>query len=172
MVDMAHIAGLVAAGLHPSPVPHADFVTSTTHKTLRGPRGGLILCKEDVREGDRQARLPGHPGRAAHARHRRQGGGASARRSQPSFSAYQEQVVANAAGPGRHARRAEGFRIVSGGTDNHLMLVDVVAPRRHGQGRPRRRSTHAGITVNKNTIPFDTQLARWSPAASASARRP
>ncbi len=154
MVDMAHIAGLVAAGVHPSPVPHADFVTTTTHKTLRGPRGGLILCREQSRQGHRRARLPRHPGRAADAHHRRQGGvlrggGRAGVRRLPAADRRQ-----------RHARwpaalADAGFRLVSGGTDNHLMLVDVCSKGLTGKVAEAALGK-AGITVNKNTIPFDT----------------
>ena len=152
MADMAHIAGLVAAGVHPSPVPHADFVTTTTHKTLRGPRAGLILCRRGVREGPRPGGVPRRPGRAARARHRRQGGLLQGG-AEPSFAAYQRQIVAN-------AKRLAGvicgggFRLVSGGTDNHLMLVDVFSKGLTGKVAEAALGK-AGITVNKNAIPFD-----------------
>jgi len=152
MVDMAHIAGLVATGHHPSPVPHADFVTTTTHKTLRGPRGGLVLCRERFAKDLDRALFPGVQGGplmhvvAAKAV-------ALFEALQPEFKAYQEQVVRNAAAMAAALQR-KGWRIVSGGTDNHLMLVDVF-----GQGilgnEAEQTLDKAGITVNKNGIPFD-----------------
>ena len=152
MVDMAHIAGLVATGLHPSPVPHADFVTTTTHKTLRGPRGGLILCKEKYAKDIDRAVFPGVQGGplmhviAAKAV-------ALGEALKPEFKVYQEQVIKNAQAMAG-ALTAKGWRIISGGTDNHLMLVDVFQ-----QGIPGNEAEHtldrAGITVNKNGIPFD-----------------
>ena len=153
MVDMAHIAGLVAAGIHPNPVPHADFVTSTTHKTLRGPRAGLILCRErHARDLDR-AVFPGVQGGplmhviAAKAVCFREA-------MEPGFAAYQRQIVANAARLATNLTTL-GFRLVSGGTDNHLMLVDVFS--RGITGRDAEIALgKAGITVNKNAIPFDT----------------
>jgi glycine hydroxymethyltransferase len=154
MVDMAHIAGLVAAGLHPSPVPHADFVTSTTHKTLRGPRSGLILCREAyARDLDRTV-FPGVQGGplmhvvAAKAVCFKEA-------LEPRFAGYQRQVVANAARLAS-SLRAVGFRLVSGGTDNHLMLVDVLSRGITGKAAETALGK-AGITVNKNAIPFDQQ---------------
>ena len=154
LADIAHIAGLVAAGLHPSAVPHADFVTTTTHKTLRGPRGGLILCKEKyAREIDSQA-FPGIQGGplmhviAAKAV-------CLLEALQPSFKVYQEQVVRNARALAEGMKR-NGFRLVSGGTDNHLMLVDVSARGLTGK-ECQAALDEAGITVNKNTIPFETR---------------
>jgi glycine hydroxymethyltransferase len=154
LADIAHIAGLVAAGLHPSPVPHADFVTTTTHKTLRGPRGGLVLCKEKyAKEIDSQT-FPGIQGGplmhviAAKAVCLHEA-------LQPPFKAYQKQVVKNAAALAEGMKR-NGFRLVSGGTDNHLMLVDVGA--RGVTGKDCQAVLdQAGITVNKNTIPFETR---------------
>lgn len=154
LADIAHIAGLVATGLHPSPVPHADFVTTTTHKTLRGPRGGLILCKEKyAKEIDSQA-FPGIQGGplmhviAAKAVCFHEAG-------QPAFKTYQEQIVRNARALAEGMKR-NNFRLVSGGTDNHLMLVDV-----GGRGLTGKECQaaldEAGITVNKNTIPFETR---------------
>ncbi len=151
-VDMAHIAGLVAAGLHPSPVPYADFVSSTTHKTLRGPRGGLILCKQQyAKELDRVV-FPGVQGGplehiiAAKAVCFKEA-------LEPEFRAYQAQVLANArALAAALARR--GFRIVSGGTDTHLFLVDLV-PRKITGLEAQQALERAGITVNRNAIPFD-----------------
>ncbi len=154
LADIAHIAGLVVAGLHPSPIPHADFVTTTTHKTLRGPRGGLILCREQyAREIDAQT-FPGIQGGplmhviAAKAVCFHEA-------LQPSFKAYQEQVVRNARALAEGLAR-NGFRLVSGGTDNHLMLVDVGARGMTGKDC-QAALDEAGITVNKNTIPFETR---------------
>jgi RpiB/LacA/LacB family sugar-phosphate isomerase len=153
-VDMAHIAGLVAAGVHPSPVPHADFVTTTTHKTLRGPRGGLILCREKfARDIDSQV-FPGVQGGplmhviAAKAV-------ALGEALQPEFKAYQQQVVRNAKALCEGMKK-NGFRIVSGTTDNHLMLVDL-QPKNVTGKEVQELLDQAGITVNKNSIPFDTQ---------------
>ena len=151
-VDMAHIAGLVAAGVHPSPVPHADFVSTTTHKTLRGPRGGLVLCRAKwAKELDRTT-FPGTQGGplmhtiAAKAVCLKEA-------MDPSFRAYQAQVVANARALADGVAR-QGFRIVSGGTDNHLFLVDLYS--RGLTGKDAQNSLdRASITVNKNAIPFD-----------------
>src|SRR6187200_1663254 len=153
MVDMAHIAGLVAVGLHPSPIPHADFVTSTTHKTLRGPRGGLILCREQYAKDLDRALFPGVQGGplmhiiAAKAICFKEA-------LEPGFGDYQRQIVKNAQ---RLAAglAAAGFRLVSGGTDNHLMLVDVFSKGLTGKVAEKALN-EAGITVNKNAIPFDT----------------
>ena len=152
MTDMAHIAGLVATGLHPSPVAHSDFVTTTTHKTLRGPRGGLVLCRsERVKDLDRSV-FPGVQGGplmhiiAAKAVCFREA-------ALPSFAEYQRQIVANARRLAE-AIAAEGFRLVSGGTDNHLMLVDVFSKGITGKVAEASLG-RAGITVNKNAIPFD-----------------
>jgi RpiB/LacA/LacB family sugar-phosphate isomerase len=154
LADIAHIAGLVAVGLHPSPIPHADFVTTTTHKTLRGPRGGLILCREkNAKEIDSMV-FPGIQGGplehviAAKAVCFHEA-------LQPSFKNYQEQIVKNAkalAGGMTH----NGYRLVSGGTDNHLMLVDVGVKNLTGK-ECQAALDEAGITVNKNTIPFETR---------------
>ena len=152
MTDMAHIAGLVATGLHPSPVPHSDFVTTTTHKTLRGPRGGLVLCRQaHAKELDR-AVFPGVQGGplvhiiAAKAVCLKEA-------AAPEFAAYQRQVVANASRLARVLADG-GFRIVSGGTDNHLMLVDVFSKGLTGKVAEAVLGK-AAITVNKNAIPFD-----------------
>lgn len=154
MVDMAHIAGLVCSGLHPSPVPHADFVTSTTHKTLRGPRGGLILSHSNyTRLLDSQI-FPGIQGGplmhviAAKAVAFREA-------LQPSFKEYQQRVVADAAALAEELK-ALGYRLVSGGTDNHLMLVDLTPQGVTGRVAEETLDK-AGITVNKNSIPFDQQ---------------
>ncbi|MCC7034397.1 MAG: serine hydroxymethyltransferase [Acidobacteria bacterium] len=153
MVDMAHIAGLVAAGVHPSPVPHADFVTSTTHKTLRGPRGGLVLCRAQYAKDLDRSVFPGVQGGplmhviAAKAVCFKEA-------IEPSFAEYQGQVIRNAQ---RLAAglAAAGFRLVSGGTDNHLVLVDVFSKGITGKVAEQALG-RAGITVNKNAIPFDT----------------
>ena len=154
MVDMAHIAGLVAAGLHPSPVPHADIVTSTTHKTLRGPRGGIILCKKALAKKIDKAVFPGIQGGplmhviAAKAV-------AFKEASLPSFKSYQAQVIKNAQTLA-NTLSGHGLRIVSGGTDNHLLMVDL-----RNKGITGKVAEHAldevGITVNKNAIPYDTE---------------
>ena len=150
--DMAHIAGLVAAGLHPTPVPHADIVTTTTHKTLRGPRGGLILSREAYAKDIDRRVFPGVQGGplmhiiAAKAVCFKEA-------AEPSFVDYQRQVVANAAALAG-ALGASGFRLVSGGTDNHLMLVDVFSKGITGKVAEAALGK-AGITVNKNAIPFD-----------------
>jgi glycine hydroxymethyltransferase len=154
MADVAHIAGLVVAGLHVSPVPYAPFVTSTTHKTLRGPRGGLILCRGAVaKELDRTV-FPGVQGGplehviAAKAV-------AFAEAATPEFAEYQKRVVENARTLAR-ALAERGFRLVSGGTDNHMMLIDVGARGTSGKDAEKRLE-RIGLTVNKNTIPFDTR---------------
>jgi len=152
-VDMAHIAGLVAAGVHPSPVPHADFVTSTTHKSLRGPRGGIILCREEFAKKINSTVFPGIQGGplmhviAAKAV-------CLGEALKPGFKEYQEQVVANAQAMAARLE-SHGYRIVSGGTDNHLMLVDLQPAGLNG-AEASIALDEAGITVNKNTIPFDT----------------
>jgi RpiB/LacA/LacB family sugar-phosphate isomerase len=152
-VDMAHIAGLVAAGVHPSPVPHADFVSTTTHKSLRGPRGGAILCREEFAKKIDAMVFPGVQGGplmhviAAKAVCFHEA-------LQPAFKEYQRQVVANARVLADELAR-RGFRIVSGGTDNHLMLVDLRPKNLNGK-IVQEALDHAGITVNKNSIPFDT----------------
>jgi glycine hydroxymethyltransferase len=154
MADIAHIAGLVAAGLHPSPVPHADFVTTTTHKTLRGPRGGLILCRESDAADINKRLFPGVQGGplvhiiAAKAV-------AFGEALQPSFKEYQSQVIKNAKTLANTLKN-EGLRIVSGGTDNHLMLVDVFMDGKGITGKVAEKALdEVHITVNKNTIPFD-----------------
>ncbi|MBC7339612.1 MAG: serine hydroxymethyltransferase [Firmicutes bacterium] len=157
MVDMAHIAGLVAAGVHPSPVPHADFVTTTTHKTLRGPRGGLILCRARYAADIDRAVFPGiQGGPLMHVIAAKAVALKLAMREE--FRRYQEQVVRNARVLAEELVR-EGFRLVSGGTDNHLVLVDVGARGLTGK-KAEEVLGEAGITVNKNTIPFDTRGAK------------
>lgn len=153
MVDMAHIAGLVAAGLHPSPVPYADVVTTTTHKTLRGPRGGLILCKdEEFGKQFNKAIFPGIQGGplmhviAAKAV-------ALKEALSPEFKAYAQQIIKNAKALA-DTLQADGFRIVSGGTDNHLMLVDLTSKNITGK-LAQNLLDEVGITANKNTIPFE-----------------
>jgi len=154
LADIAHIAGLVAAGLHPSPIPHADFVTTTTHKTLRGPRGGLVLCREKFAKEIDSTVFPGIQGGplehviAAKAVCFNEA-------LQPSFKAYQEQILKNARALAEGMKR-NGYRLVSGGTDNHLMLVDVGAKGLGGKDC-QIALDEAGITVNKNTIPFETR---------------
>src|SRR5713226_5011159 len=151
-VDMAHIAGLVAGGMHPSPVPHADFVSTTTHKTLRGPRGGLVLCKTQYAKELDRITFPGTQGGplmhiiAAKAVCLKEA-------ADSSFREYAKQVVANAQALAAEIART-GFRIVSGGTDNHLFLVDIYSRGITGkEAQP--ALDRAGITVNKNSIPFD-----------------
>jgi len=152
MVDMAHIAGLVAAGLHPSPFPHADFVTTTTHKTLRGPRGGAVFCKQQYAKDLDRIVFPGIQGGplmhviAAKAVCFQEA-------LQPEFAEYQKQIITNAKVMAE-ALAAEGFRIVAGGTDTHLMLVDVFTKKVTGR-QAQDSLEHASITVNKNAIPFD-----------------
>jgi glycine hydroxymethyltransferase len=152
MADIAHIAGLVVTGLHPSPVPHADYVTTTTHKTLRGPRGGLATCKAAHAKDLDRAVFPGVQGGplmhviAAKAV-------AFKEALQPAFKTYQQRVVTNASTLAKTIAD-EGFRIVSGGTDNHLVLIDVFSKGLTGKVAEKTLE-HAGITVNKNTIPFD-----------------
>ena len=152
MVDMAHIAGLVAGGAHPSPVPHADFVTTTTHKTLRGPRGGLVMCRGSYAKDLDRAVFPGVQGGplmhiiAAKAVCFKEA-------ATPEFAAYQRQLVKNAARLAA-ALTTSGFRIVSGGTDNHIVLVDVFSKGITGKVAEAALG-QAGITVNKNAIPFD-----------------
>ena len=150
--DMAHIAGLVAVGIHPTPIPHSDVVTTTTHKTLRGPRGGLVLCREEYAKDIDRRVFPGVQGGplmhiiAAKAVSFKEA-------AEPSFAEYQRQIVANAAALARALSDA-GFRLVSGGTDNHLMLVDVFSKGITGKVAEAALGK-AGITVNKNAIPFD-----------------
>jgi len=154
MVDMAHIAGLVAAGLHPSPIPYADFVTTTTHKTLRGPRGGMILCRAEHAKTIDSKVFPGMQGGplmhviAAKAV-------ALKEALSPDFKLYQQQIVKNA-----HTLAAtlmeKGFRLTSGGTDNHLMLVDLRRSELTGKVA-QETLDKARITVNKNAVPFDTR---------------
>ncbi len=152
VTDMAHIAGLVAAGVHPSPIPYSDFVTTTTHKTLRGPRGGMVLCRAEFAKDLDKALFPGTQGGplmhviAAKAVCLKEA-------MDPSFADYQRRIVANAK---RLAAglAAAGFRLVSGGTDNHLMLVDVFSKGLTGKAAEAALG-QAGITVNKNAIPFD-----------------
>ncbi|NCC81639.1 MAG: serine hydroxymethyltransferase [Clostridia bacterium] len=154
MVDMAHIAGLVAAGLHQNPVGYADFVTTTTHKTLRGPRGGMILCKEEHAAAVNKAIFPGIQGGplmhviAAKAV-------AFKEALEPEFKEYQKQILKNALVLS-DSLQEKGFRIVSGGTDNHLMLIDLTSQEISGKDAELLLD-HANVTVNKNTIPFETK---------------
>jgi glycine hydroxymethyltransferase len=151
-VDMAHIAGLVAGGMHPSPVPHADFVSTTTHKTLRGPRGGLVMCKAQYAKELDRITFPGTQGGplmhiiAAKAVCLKEA-------AEPGFREYAKQIVVNAKKLAAEITKA-GFRIVSGGTDNHLFLIDLYS--RGITGKDAQPALdRAGITVNKNSIPFD-----------------
>jgi len=154
LVDMAHIAGLVAAGVHPSPIPFADFVTTTTHKTLRGPRGGIILCKSEHAKAVDKAVFPGvQGGPLMHVI------GAKAvafgEALKPSFKAYSEQVVANAKALADNLIQ-RGLQLVSGGTDNHLMLIDLRSSALSGKDAEERLG-RIGLTVNKNTVPGETR---------------
>lgn len=155
MADIAHIAGLVATGLHPSPVPHCEFVTTTTHKTLRGPRGGLAMCKEEFAVELNRKVFPGvQGGPLVHVIAAKAVSFAEA--LQPEFKTYQQQILDNAQALGKTLQDA-GLRIVSGGTDNHLLLVDVFLDGKGITGKAAEKALdEVHITVNKNTIPFDT----------------
>ncbi len=154
MVDIAHIAGLVAAGLHPNPVPHAHFVTTTTHKTLRGPRGGMILCREEFAKAIDKAIFPGTQG--GPLMHTIASKAVCFKEAlSDEFKDYQTQIVKNASALA-DALVKEGFVLVSGGTDNHLMLLDLRNMNVTGK-EAEKMLDEAGITVNKNTIPFDPQ---------------
>ncbi len=154
MVDMAHIAGLIAAGVHPSPVPYADFVTTTTHKTLRGPRGGMILCKEKYAADLDRAVMPGIQGGplmhiiAAKAV-------ALKEALSDEFKAYQKRIVANASAMADELK-SKGYHIVSGGTDTHLFLMSFIDQEYSGK-KVEKALDKSGITANKNTVPFDTR---------------
>jgi glycine hydroxymethyltransferase len=154
MVDMAHIAGLVAAGVHPNPVPYAEYVTTTTHKTLRGPRGGMILCREEFAKSINSQIFPGIQGGplmhviAAKAV-------AFKEALQPEFKEYQQQIVKNAKALAESLVK-RGFKLTSGGTDNHLMLIDFSGTEITGKAAEEALDI-AGITVNKNTVPFETR---------------
>ena len=155
MVDMAHIAGLVAAGVHPSPFPYADIVTTTTHKTLRGPRGGVIMCKKEFAADIDRAVFPGMQGGplmhiiAAKAQ-------CFYEVQQPEFKDYAKQIIKNAKAMEK-VFKEEGFRLVAGGTDNHLLLVDVKASCGISGKKAQRLLDEINITANKNAIPFDTE---------------
>jgi len=156
LADIAHIAGLVAAGLHPSPVPHADFVTTTTHKTLRGPRGGLILCKEEFAKAIDSAVFPGNQGGplmhviAAKATCFQEAG-------KSAFVDYQKQVIANASGMANSLVKL-GFHVVSGGTDNHLLLLDLRPSHPEMTGKEAQLALEgANLTLNRNTVPGETR---------------
>ena len=154
MVDMAHIAGLVAAGEHPSPVPYADFVTTTTHKTLRGPRGGMILCKEEYAKAIDKAIFPGTQG--GPLEHVIAGKAVCFGEAlKEDFRTYQHQIILNAKAMEK-AFREEGVRMVSGGTDNHLMLLDFTGSEMTGK-LMEALLEDANITVNKNTVPNETR---------------
>lgn len=160
MVDMAHVAGLVAAGVHPNPVPYADFVTSTTHKTLRGPRGGMVLCKQEYAKQLDRAVFPGiQGGPLCHVI----AGKAICfyEAMQPEFIEYQKQVVKNAKVL-CETLKEEGFRIVSGGTDNHMVLVDVKNSVGVTGKQLETRLDEVNITVNKNSIPFDEEKPAYT----------
>lgn len=156
MADIAHIAGLVAAGLHPSPVPHCDFVTTTTHKTLRGPRGGMAMCKEEYAKDLDRSVFPGvQGGPLMHVIAAKAVSFGEALK--PDFKTYQEQILKNAQALAASLTNA-GLRLVSGGTDNHLLLVDVYQDGKGITGKEAEKALdEVHITVNKNTIPFDTQ---------------
>lgn len=157
MVDMAHIGGLVAAGVHPSPVPYADVVTSTTHKTLRGPRGAIILCKDELKKKINSAVFPGTQG--GPLMHIIAGKAVCLKEAMSEeFKAYQRQVVKNAAVLA-DTLSENGIRLVSGGTDNHLMLADTMSLGRTGN-EVQELLDAAHITANKNSIPFDTQSVK------------
>ena len=157
MVDMAHIGGLVAAGVHPSPVPYADVVTSTTHKTLRGPRGAIILCKDELKKKINSAVFPGTQG--GPLMHIIAGKAVCFKEAMSEeFKAYQRQVVKNAAVLADTLSEG-GIRLVSGGTDNHLMLADTMSLGRTGN-EVQELLDAAHITANKNSIPFDTQSVK------------
>ena len=157
MVDMAHIGGLVAAGVHPSPVPYADVVTSTTHKTLRGPRGAIILCKDELRKKINSAVFPGTQG--GPLMHIIAGKAVCFKEAMsPEFKQYQRQTVDNAAVLAQTLSEG-GIRLVSGGTDNHLMLADTMSLGRTGN-EVQELLDAAHITANKNSIPFDTQSVK------------
>lgn len=155
MVDMAHIAGLVAAGLHPSPVPYADFVTTTTHKTLRGPRGGLILAKEEYGKKIDSSVFPGMQG--GPLEHVIAAKGVALHEAmQPEFKTYAQNILNNVQAMADEFEKA-GFRMVSGGSDNHLILLDTMSSLGMTGKEAERLLDLAGITCNKNTIPFDQQ---------------
>ena len=154
MVDMAHIAGIVAAGMHPSPVPYADIVTTTTHKTLRGPRGGLILCKQELAKAVDKAVFPGTQG--GPLMHVIAGKAVALGEAlQPAYKDYIAQVLKNARALAA-ALSKEGFRLVSGGTDNHLILIDVKSIGTTGKEAEALLDA-CNVTVNKNEIPFDVE---------------
>ena len=154
MVDMAHIAGLVAVGFHPNPVEYADVVTSTTHKTLRGPRGGLILCKEKYGQAIDKAIFPGNQG--GPLMHVIAGKAVCFKEAlEPEFKTYQEQIIKNAQALASKLLELD-FNLVSGGTDNHLILIDL--RNKHITGKAlETKLDDVGITVNKNAVPFDTE---------------
>jgi glycine hydroxymethyltransferase len=154
MVDMAHIAGLVAGGAHPSPVPYAEYVTTTTHKTLRGPRGGMILCREEFAKKINSKIFPGSQG--GPLMHAIAAKAVAFREAQADdFKAYARQVVSNARALAEGLQE-QGLNLVSGGTDNHLVLVDLTGSEITGK-MAEKALEDAGITVNKNAVPFDTR---------------
>lgn len=154
LVDMAHIAGLIAAGIHPSPVPHADFVTTTNHKTLRGPRGGMILCRAEYARQIDSAVFPGQQG--GPLMHVIAGKAVALKEAlEPEFKAYQQRIVDNAKQLAQ-SLMAKGFNLVSGGTDTHLMLLDLRSTGITGK-EMQQRLDEVGITCNKNSIPYDPE---------------
>jgi len=154
MADIAHHAGIIAAGLHPSPIPHCDLVTTTTHKTLRGPRGGAIMCKTTLAAAVNKTMFPGIQG--GPLMHVIAGKAVAFKEAlTPEFREYQRQIVANSKALAE-ALIARGFRLVSGGTDTHVVLVDVASKGLTGKAAEAALDK-AGLTVNKNAIPFDTQ---------------
>ena len=165
MVDMAHFAGLVAAGMHPNPVPYADVVTTTIHKTLGGARGGMIICTEEHAKKINSAVFPGQQGGPLDARDRRQGGRAEDRRSEP-FRERQERTIAGAQAVAEELLGAgHGVNVLTGGTDVHLVLVDLRDSELDGQ-MAEDRLHEIGITVNRNAVPFDPR----PPAVSSGLR--
>ena len=160
MADIAHIAGLVIAGVHPSPFPFTDVVTTTTHKTLRGPRGGMIMCKQEFAEKVDKAVFPGLQG-GPHEHIIAGKAVAFQEALQPEFKEYQKQIVKNAKALADELM-AQGLRVVSGGTDNHLVLVDLTKNNVTGK-QAETALDKANITVNKNTIPYDSRKP-WDPS--------
>jgi len=160
MTDIAHIAGLIAAGLHPNPVPYADVVTTTTHKTLRGPRGGMSMCQEELAEDIDKAVFPGLQG-GPHEHQIAAKAVCFKEALRSDFKRYSQQVIANAQAMGQELQQ-EGFDLVTGGTDNHLLLVDLRSQEITGK-KAEEVLGAAGITVNKNMVPYDPRKP-WDPS--------